>query len=215
MRVVLIRHGQTPSNVLGLLDTTPPGPGLTDRGFQEAEAVPATLAGEHLDVLFASTARRAQETAAPLARERGLQVQIRNGLREIAAGDWEMAGDEPTVLAYLELVGAWLDGQLDLRSPGPTGESGREVLARFDEVVDEIATSGVGAVAIVAHGAILRFWAGVRAANLAPGFGARHRLYNTGVIVVDGAPDHGWECVSWTGRPVVDGVPVEPSAAID
>ena len=29
MRLVLIRHGQTPSNVCGLLDTAPPGPGLT------------------------------------------------------------------------------------------------------------------------------------------------------------------------------------------
>ena len=30
MRLLLIRHGQTPANVRGELDTAAPGPGLTD-----------------------------------------------------------------------------------------------------------------------------------------------------------------------------------------
>jgi release factor glutamine methyltransferase len=44
VRLLLIRHGQTPSNVLGLLDTAPPGPGLTDLGVEQA-AAPAHLRG--------------------------------------------------------------------------------------------------------------------------------------------------------------------------
>ena len=39
MRLTLVRHGQTPSNVLGLLDTAPPGPGLTDLGQLQAASV--------------------------------------------------------------------------------------------------------------------------------------------------------------------------------
>lgn len=208
MRLILIRHGQTPSNVAGLLDTEPPGPGLTELGTAQAEAVPATLAAEPLDLLYASTALRAQRTAAPLASARALPVRIRSGLREIAAGDWEMLGDDESVHGYLELVGDWLAGSLDRRSPGPRGESGAQVLGRFDEVIAEIAATGVAAAAVVAHGAVNRMWASLRARNLDDGFGARHPLRNTGIVVLDGDPTSGWTAVSWTGVRFAGGLPV-------
>lgn len=211
MRLVLIRHGQTPSNVRGLLDTQPPGPGLTDLGIAQAAAVPETLAGEVLDAIYASTALRAQLTAAPLATARGLDVVIRSGIREIAAGDWEMLGDDDSVRGYLELVGAWLAGDLHRRSPGPDGESGVEVMARFDAVIAEIAATGVDAVAVVAHGAVNRTWASLRADNLDDGFGAGHPLRNTGIVILDGDPGTGWTAMSWTGVRFADGVPVADS----
>ena len=93
MRLVLIRHGQTPSNVLGLLDTEPPGPGLTELGADQAAAVPATVAAEPIEIVYASSATRAQETAAPLAQSLGLEIKVRPAIREIAAGDWEMLNE--------------------------------------------------------------------------------------------------------------------------
>jgi len=212
MRLILIRHGQTPSNVRGLLDTQPPGPGLTELGTAQAAAVPVTLADEVIDALYASTALRAQLTAAPLAAARGLDVGIRSGLREIAAGDWEMLGDDTSVHGYLELIGAWLAGDLQRRSPGPTGESGVEVMARFDAVIGEIAATGVDVAAVVAHGAVNRTWASLRADNLDDGFGAAHPLRNTGIVILDGDPRTGWTAVSWTGARFVGGVPVADSA---
>lgn len=211
MRLILIRHGQTPSNVDGLLDTEPPGPGLTDLGIEQAAAIPATLADQGIDALYASTALRAQLTAAPLAAARGLEVVIRPGLREIAAGDWEMLGDQGSVRGYLELVGGWLAGDLSLRSPGARGESGVEVMQRFDAVIDEIAATGVDVAAVVAHGAVNRTWASLRAANLHDGFGASHPLRNTGFVVLDGDPAGGWTAVSWTGVAFAGAAPVSDS----
>jgi broad specificity phosphatase PhoE len=213
MRLILIRHGQTPSNVLGLLDTEPPGPGLTELGTTQASAVPATLAGEAIDAVYASTAVRAQLTAAPLAAARRLEVVIRPGVREIAAGDWEMLGDDKSVRGYLELVGAWLAGDLQRRSPGGRGESGVEVMQRFDAVIDEIAASGVDAAAVVAHGAVNRTWASLRADNLDDGFGASHPLRNTGIVILDGDPLGGWNALSWTGVRFAGGVPVADDEA--
>ena len=209
MRLILIRHGQTPSNVAGLLDTAPPGPGLTDLGSAQAAAVPATLAAEPIDAVYASTAVRAQLTAAPLAASRGLEVVVRAGLREIQAGDWEMLNDEDSVRGYLGLVGSWLAGDLHRRSPGVTGESGAEVMDRFDAVIADIAATGVSAAAVVAHGAVNRTWASLRAANLDNEFGARHPLRNTGIVVLDGDADGHWTARSWTGVDFVGGVPVE------
>ena len=55
MRLILVRHGQTPSNIHGLLDTDAPGPGLTELGLAQAEAVPDALAQQPVDRLFVST----------------------------------------------------------------------------------------------------------------------------------------------------------------
>jgi len=205
MRLVLVRHGQTPSNVLGLLDTEPPGPGLTELGRQQADELPEILAGEQIESVYASTAMRAQQTAAPLARALGLEVLIRPGLREIAAGNWEMLDDEFSVRGFLALIGRWMQGSSDERSPGPKGESGREVLQRFDEVVAEVAATGVAGAALVAHGAVNRFWASVNAENLPDDFGASHPLRNAGIVVLSGDPDRGWVVQSWTGADIDGG----------
>ena len=202
MRLVLIRHGQTPSNVRGLLDTVPPGPGLTELGTTQAALVPETLADEPIRAIYASTAARAQATAAPLAARLGLDVRIRDDIREIAAGDWEMLGDETSVQGYLGLIGRWMAGELDVRSPGSAGESGHEVLERFDRVVAEAAATAVEGVALVAHGAINRLWASVRSINLPDDFGARNVLRNTGIVVLDGDLDRGWTALSWTGAQI-------------
>ena len=67
MRLFLIRHGQTSSNVLGLLDTEPPGPGLTELGVKQAAGILGQLVGAPIVAVFSSSATRAQQTAAPLA----------------------------------------------------------------------------------------------------------------------------------------------------
>ena len=206
MHLALIRHGQTPSNLLGLLDTAVPGPGLTDLGTEQAAALPAALSGQRIDVLYASPQVRAQLTAAPLAAERGLSVVIRDGLREIEAGELEMRGDDEAIRAYLTTMATWMNGRLEVRIPG--GPDGRAVLGRFDAVVDEIerqthAVAGPdGGAAIVAHGAILRFWASVRAGNVRNTYGMRRPLHNTGVVTLEGGSATGWTALTWTGTAV-------------
>ncbi len=67
MRLLLIRHGQTPANVHGILDAEVPGPGLTELGQRQAEALPTALADRGIERLFVSSMLRTQLTAAPLA----------------------------------------------------------------------------------------------------------------------------------------------------
>jgi broad specificity phosphatase PhoE len=74
MRLLLVRHGQTHSNIGHALDTAYPGAELTDLGRRQAERLAASLAGERLDVVAASTLLRAQQTAGPLAEARDLTV---------------------------------------------------------------------------------------------------------------------------------------------
>ncbi len=196
MRLLLVRHGQTPSNVAHQLDTARPGAELTSLGRAQAAAVPEALAAQDIDAIYTSTLTRTQQTAEPLARDRGLQPRVRDGVREITAGDYEMCSDEESVHAYLDIVFGWSD-DADVRVPG--GETGREVLARVDEVVAEAAAEvGDGTAVIVAHGAVIRFWVGARADNVDSVYAREHWLPNTGLVAVEGDPATGWTVTRWT-----------------
>ena len=201
MRLLLIRHGQTPSNVDFLLDTAIPGPGLTALGEQQAAALPEVLAGEDIEALYASTLVRTQLTAAPLAAARGLDVLVRGGIRELEAGDLEMLpGNTEQGELYMKTVFAWAAGDTELRMPG--GESGAEALARYDAVVAEAAGSGAGTVAMVSHGAAIRMWTAARADNVDVPFAAARPLDNTGVVILEGSPTDGWKAITWAGATV-------------
>lgn len=200
MRLLLVRHGQTPSNLAGLLDTGTPGAELTALGRTQAAGLPDALGTERIELLYASTLVRTQQTAEPLALSLGLTVEVRAGVREIGAGALEMLGDAAAVQAYLDTAFRWSEGDLDLRMPG--GESGTEVFDRYDAVVAEIAASGVGTAALVSHGAVIRAWAAARVANVSTDHAAQNPLSNAGVVVLEGSPDAGWTALSWEGRPV-------------
>ena len=198
MRLLLIRHAESTANVGRLLDTAPPGADLTDRGREQADALVGGLDDVALDALYVSDLVRTQQTAAPLARARSLTPTGRAGVREIQAGDYEMAPDDGAWDAYLGVLRRWFDGEPEARIPG--GESGLEVMTRYDEVVAEAAQHD--SAAIVSHGAVMRAWTGARAVNVDAGFVAATRLHNTAVIVLDGDPTAGWRVVTWANEPV-------------
>lgn len=198
MRLLLIRHAETTANAERLLDTAPPGTDLSERGRIQAEELVEALAEVPLDAIYVSDLVRTQQTAAPLAAARGLVPLVRPGVREIQAGEYEMAPDDGSWGAYLAVLYRWADGEPEARVPG--GESGTEVLARFDAVVAEAAQHETAA--IVSHGAMIRAWTGARAANVDRAFVADTRLYNAAVIVLDGNPDAGWRVETWANQPV-------------
>ncbi|MER5434471.1 histidine phosphatase family protein [Streptomyces sp. NPDC002588] len=201
MRLLLVRHGQTPANVDSLLDTAVPGPGLTELGERQAAALPAALADEDIGALYVSTLLRTRLTAEPLAAARGLEIRVRDGIREIFAGDLEMLpGDSEHGALYMRTVFAWAAGDTEPRIPG--GENGTEFLARYDAVIAEAAGSGAGTVALISHGAAIRTWCAARAHNVDVPFAAAHRLANTGTVILEGSPDDGWKALTWAGATV-------------
>jgi probable phosphoglycerate mutase len=199
MRLLLIRHGQTPGNVLGRLDTAHPGPGLTDLGLRQAAAIPDALRSDPIDAIFVSTLLRTQLTAHPLAVDRGLKLQVASGLHEIEAGALEGLRDRESVRTYLETAVAWGSGDLDKRMPG--AHDGHEFLRRFDTDIAAAAASSDVAV-VFSHGAAIRVWTAARAQNVPPTFAGTNELDNTGVVEFTGSPDEGWVLLSWAGLPV-------------
>jgi broad specificity phosphatase PhoE len=194
VRLLLIRHGQTSANVGRLLDTAVPGADLTDEGRLQAQDLVGKLEQQPLEAIYVSDLVRTHQTAAPLAAARGLVPVIRPGLREIQAGDFEMAPDDASWEAYLAVLYRWAAGEPEARIPH--GENGVEVMSRYDAVVAEIAATHERA-AIISHGAVIRAWSGARARNIDPQFVADTRLGNTAVVVLDGTPAAGWVVRTW------------------
>lgn len=206
MRLLLIRHGQTPANVAGLLNTAHPGPGLTALGAVQAAEIPDALRDEPIAAIFASTLLRTQLTAAPLAADRGLDVTVLPGIHEIEAGDLENLGDRGSIRTYLETAFAWGLGQLDPVMPG--GGNGHAFFTRYDESIATVAESmsragsTMGAAVVVSHGAAIRVWVAGRADNVPPTFAGEHDIQNTGIVELEGSPVEGWRLISWQGTPV-------------
>ncbi|MET1015562.1 MAG: histidine phosphatase family protein [Leifsonia flava] len=212
MRILFIRHGQTPANVLGQLDTAHPGPGLTDLGHRQAEAIPGALNAESIDGIFVSTLLRTQLTAAPLAQVRALDAEVTDGIHEIEASDLEGLSSHTAAMLYMDTVFSWAAGDLDLAMPG--GPNGHDFFGRFDAAVDAIGARHDGTVAVVSHGAAIRTWAGARARNVDVGYAAAHALSNTGVVIARGSMAEGWVVEEWDGEPI-GGAELQDASADD
>lgn len=177
MRLLLIRHGQTPHNVTGALETAFPGAGVTEMGRSQARSLANALATRDIAGIYASVLVRTQLAADPLAEQCGLDIAECDGLEEIPAGD------------------------LDHRLPG--GTSGRVFHARYDAAVRAIAAthSPTDTVAVFSHGAAIRAFTALICA-LDPEIAVERRIMNTGGAVLEGGPEVGWKLVQWSAEPL-------------
>ncbi|MEX2326551.1 MAG: histidine phosphatase family protein [Pseudomonadales bacterium] len=80
MELILIRHG-LPEKIVNE-DGVPADPPLSSEGASQAASVATWLEREHIDRLYSSPMNRAFQTAEPLARQRGLDIEIRDGVAE-------------------------------------------------------------------------------------------------------------------------------------
>lgn len=200
-RLLLLRHGQTPSNVKGALDTGPPGPGLTTLGHSQAATAAQALLEESYEAVYVSRLVRTHETAAPIAGARRRGAVRQHGLEEIRAGRFEMRTDREAVDGYLGTIAEWIHGNLDLQMPG--AETGREFLARYDDAITRIADQQHrGSAIVVSHGAAIRTWVSNRIPDSAGHPEATEYLHNTACITVEGHPRLGWELVDWNSQPI-------------
>lgn len=212
MRIVLVRHGQTPSNVAGLLDTGAPGPGLTELGQRQAAAIPDAFRDLPIDTIAVSNLLRTSLTAAPLARDRAILPVMFDGLREIDAGNLEMASGREELRQYMTAIFGWVQGDESLRIPG--SENGTEFFSRYDGAIAEIESSGAESAVAVSHGAAIRVWCAKRVRGINEALLKSATMPNTGYTVIEGSSRDGWDLVEWSTHPA-GGAELMPDASHD
>lgn len=162
MTVTFIRHAESQGNASGYIDTSTPGPHLTNdqvnqnggpNGEQQAidwaNAQCPTAECTKFDALYASTMIRTQETAAPFAAKRGLPVTVlgtfdpdhpqqNSGVQEISAGIFEGLPESEGIgrIGYILAPLAWTMGLQFIPVPG--GETGLEFNERVTNALTQV-----------------------------------------------------------------------------
>ncbi len=148
--IVLIRHGETEWNALGLYQGQKNSP-LTAEGRQQAMALAERLRDEPLDALYASNLERTQETAAPLVEVSGLDLRIDPRLGERHYGIFQGLARGDVEGRHPEAHAAYTAGDPDYQIP--EGESTRQFYERVVECIEELAERHAGQhIAAVTHG---------------------------------------------------------------
>jgi len=171
----LVRHGETEYNRRGVVQGGGIDSTLNETGVSQAEALADRLSAVPVDTVYASTMRRAKQTAAVVAGPH--EPVSRTYLRDLAEMDWGVFEGEPPSSEREEAMGAvkdrWRQGEYDHRVDG--GESIRDVEARAHRAMDHIVTRERGStVVVVTHGRYLRVLLGSLLDNY--GLGDMHRL---------------------------------------
>ena len=126
-RLFVVRHGRTGGNgnrYVGWQDEP-----LDEVGREQAQAVAERLAGERVDAVYASSLSRALDTARPLAARHGVDLRVREELKEIDYGAYQgvLKGDRKLRLRKHHLYDAM-----------PGGESLHDVFQRIERLHAEI-----------------------------------------------------------------------------
>ncbi len=148
MELLLIRHALPVRKELkeGIAD-----PELAVDGHAQAEHLGTYLASEHLDAVFASSLQRAQQTAVPVVRGRGLELVIEPDVAEYDKDSSEYVPVEELKAANDPRWQQMLDGTWE-----PGGESQDEFNTRTIAAVERIIDEHRGKrVAIVCHGGVI------------------------------------------------------------
>jgi broad specificity phosphatase PhoE len=153
-RVFMVRHGATvvsaEDRFAGATDVE-----LSDEGREQARRLAESLSREKLAAVYASPLNRTFETAKILAAAHKLEVQTRDGLREISHGHWEQMTRHEVEEKFPEEAAEWEKDPYTFAPPG--GESGLAVTARALPILIKLVREYPGKnILVVSHKATIR-----------------------------------------------------------
>jgi len=154
LSLYLLRHGETEysktGGYCGALD-----PDLTDNGKRMAEQFAAAHRSMSWAGVYVSPMKRTIATAKPLCETLGIEMQLRDGLKEIAYGEWEGRTQEDVKEHNADIYLRWMTEPAWNAPPG--GETAQQIAARATPVISEIiAAHKDGNVLVVSHKATIR-----------------------------------------------------------
>lgn len=148
----LVRHGETETNVRGVLHEHGDVEKLTARGIEQVKLVAQELKSMGLQALYCSNEARAIESAQLISSETGIDAKILDGIEE---RNWGEFSGKPYSEIKPMLDGMTLEERYTFVPPG--GESWKEAEERLISAVQKVTEENIGKViAIVTHGGSIR-----------------------------------------------------------
>lgn len=145
--IYLIRHCESEGNACRRAQAQTDAL-VTRKGYAQNEALRQHFSGMHIDALYASDSFRAIKTVEPIAKDRGLDVNVRFLLREITTGIWEDMAWGNIAQDYPEEHKVWTETPWDLITPG-AGQFkavGERMLFALRRIAKDVGPAGVALV---------------------------------------------------------------------
>lgn len=128
---------------------------LSNDGREQTRRLAARLTRENIDAVYSSPLGRTMETARILAEPHRLEIQPRDGLREISHGHWEQRTRHEVEQRFPDEAAEWEKDPYTFAPLG--GESGLAVTARSLPVLIQLVREHAGAtILVVSHKATIR-----------------------------------------------------------
>lgn len=151
--IYLVRHGENRANITHEFSYKLVDYPLTPRGVLQAEQTAEYFRDKHIDEVYASPLKRAQETGAIIARALDLPLTIMEQFREINVGALEGHPTEENWDLHNRIVQDWFEGKREISFPN--GENYYQLLARLRDGLLTVTTGKSGKhIVIVGHGGI-------------------------------------------------------------
>jgi 2,3-bisphosphoglycerate-dependent phosphoglycerate mutase len=208
--VHFVRHGESLANSADRAQVPRPADwdALSELGWEQARGLGRRLRGEGLEVIVASTMRRAQETAQGINEVLGLPLETDPDLHELRQSDaFYASGPDYGDTASLN----WMPtAPRDYAEPG--AESFDAMVARVERVRERVEARASERILLVSHYGFIHFFLGH--ALFGDRFGPEHLIplwyaahANTGITVfqrrnrrMDGIDFDGWHLTTWNDQ---------------
>lgn len=154
VKIFLIRHGQTRWNVEGRYQGDRDIE-LNPTGIKQAKLAAKYLSRVNFSNIYSSPLTRTLETARIINGRRGLEIKVKEDLREVSFGKWEGMKFKDINKTYNKDYQKWLD---DPYNNCPTeGECFGELTQRTIPVINEVVEENEegSSVAVVTHGGVI------------------------------------------------------------
>ena len=149
MLLTLVRHGETEWNRLEKCQGSSDIP-LNENGISQSKKLGENLKNEKIDAIFSSGLRRAADTAGEIAKHHGIEVNVRDDLREMDQGDFEGVEFAEIREKHSDKLKEWAENPERFRIPG--GETFAEVQLRAMNAIKKIQGEWAGGrVVVVSH----------------------------------------------------------------
>jgi probable phosphoglycerate mutase len=155
LALYFLRHGQTALSRADVFCGSGLDPELTAEGTEMAQAFADAYRATDWSAVYTSSLQRTIQTARPLCDALGLEIEVRDDLKEIGYGKWEGQTRETVTRDYRDDYLSWL---ADPAWHAPTeGELAVTISHRALRVIEEIKQRfSTGNILVVSHKATIR-----------------------------------------------------------
>lgn len=118
-KIYLIRHCESEGNACRRTQAHVDAL-VTTKGYEQCEMLRRRFIGTHIDAIYSSDSYRSIMTVDPIAKNRGLPINVRILLREVTTGIWEDGAWGNIALEYPEDYDHWSNSPWNMTAPGAT-----------------------------------------------------------------------------------------------